>query len=69
MAEERRNMERESRRNYGRGESPDRPHRHGKDHPPRKLKFWHCGRTGHVRDRCPLRDREVQGTSRDRRAT
>ena len=49
MADERRNMERETRRNYGRGESPDRPHRYG------KLKCWHCGQTGHVRNKCPNR--------------
>jgi len=69
VAEERRNMERETRKNYGRGDSPDRFQRHGQAHPPRKIKCWKCGQTGHVRDRCPLRDREVEGTSRDWRAT
>jgi len=55
VAEERRNMERETRRNYGRGDSPDRFQRHGQDHPPRKIKCWNCGQTGHVRNKCPNR--------------
>jgi len=65
VVEERRRIERENGSNRGRGKSPDRPHRYDRDHPPRKLKCWNCGRTGHLRDKCPLRQREGQGTSRD----
>ena len=61
VAEERRNMERETRRNYCHGESPDRPHFYSKDHPPRKIKCWHCGRTGHVRSSCFRRRERFAG--------
>jgi len=53
VADERRRIERETHSNDGRGESPDRPDGYGRDRPPRKLKCWHCGRMGHVRNKCP----------------
>jgi len=68
VSDERRRMERETHSNHGRGGSSDRPDSYGRDRPPRKLKCWHCGRMGHVRDKCPLRHREGQGTPRDRAA-
>ena len=69
VAEERRNVEKGTRENNSRGESPGRFQRHAQAQPPRKIKFWDCGQIGHVRNRCPARDGAVGGTSRDRRAT
>jgi len=55
VAEERRSVEQGTRRNNSWGESPGRFQRHGQAQPPRRIKCWNCGQTGHVHNKCPNR--------------
>jgi len=55
VAEERRSVEKGTRENNSRGVSPGRFQRHAQAQPPRKIKCWNCGQTGHVRNKCPYK--------------